>query len=525
MSNVPQNRADETNPAKNPLLDVGHGDAALLEVANATIASMRTNSQPRVPSQVDVPPTEPNHASLSAALGDSLRAAHDRHKDDKTVLPNLDAGADYLTRQRATGKVLSFLQHDTPTRRALLAAAGLDPGSISPALCGRLAESLLIALDQEQAVEQTDGPRLRPVAGYDEHPNRTPTEEGLYTRRLSEVEEQDVEWLWPQRVPLGKLTIVSGDPDLGKTFTVLDVIARITTGRDFPDAVNPFQHNRRDALWVSGEDEDGDTIKPRLRLLGADASRVHSLAFVFHTDHATGRGAKAAPPKEQMLDLGRHLEHLDEWLAAHPLVAVVAIDPLAAFLGKTDTHRNSDVRSLLMPMTKLAAKHNVAVIGINHLAKGTGGKAMYRSMGSMAFVAAARSSWLVTADPKEPKDRRLFTKMKANLATEDVGGLAFRVGGHIATGLLWEEGTVATTADEALHVEERDTKAPAKAEAKEWLRELLKDGEVMADDVWSKATADGLCQKTVNVAKKELGVRTRKTGGKGAPWAWTLSDT
>ncbi|MCX7422104.1 MAG: AAA family ATPase [Planctomycetia bacterium] len=321
---------------------------------------------------------------------------------------------------------------------------------------------------------------------------------------------RDVEWLWHQRVPLGKLTLISGDPNLGKTWTVLYMIARITTGRPFPDSANPFE-NRRNALWVSGEDEDEDTIRPRIDLLGGDPTRVHSLAFVFHDG------------KERTLSLGEHLNHIDNWLIRNPLVSVVAIDPFAAFLGKIDSHRNSDVRGLLTPLMKLASKHKVAIIGINHLSKGDGSSAMYRGMGSIAFVAAARSSWMVSRDPKGPADRRLFTNVKNNLASEDVGGLAFRVGPD-HNGIRWEDGIVRVTADETLQHPDK-SRAPQRAEAKEWLLDLLKDGPVSAADVWTKSKADGMCEKTVKLAKKELGVRTKKSGGAGEPWLWSLSKS
>ena len=124
---------------------------------------------------------------------------------------------------------------------------------------------------------------------------------GLNTRRLSAVQPTEVEWLWPNRIPLGTLTLLNGDPDLGKGMIVTDVSARITTGRHFPDCKNPFG-KRREVLFVSVEDEDEDTIRPRIDLLKGDPSRVHSLAFVFHEG------------KENVLNLVLHLDDLDRWL-------------------------------------------------------------------------------------------------------------------------------------------------------------------------------------------------------------------
>jgi putative DNA primase/helicase len=199
---------------------------------------------------------------------------------------------------------------------------------------------------------------------------------------------------------------------------------------------------------------------------------------------------------------------------------LVVIDPFAGFIGKVDSHNNSAVRSLLTPLSKLAKKYGVTILGINHLNKGSGDNAMYRGMGSIAFVAAARSSWLVAKDPNNPEDRRLFTRVKNNLAGEDVGGLAYRVGKAYG-GISWEKGKVATTADQALRVPDPE-KAPARSSAKEWLQQLLKDGPVPSKDVWGEAESLRMCEKTVKSAIKELGVVSKKGEGKDAPWTMRL---
>lgn len=475
---------------------------------------------------------EPNGTPTPKRLADvpGLCEAIEQHKNDPTTWVECAPVAEEPTtfaKLRASARTAEFLQHDTPERRALLTAAGVDPGAFPPKFWARFGSELYADVDCEEAAERglwgklfKSGPAPEPTGeGITTGPAPEPMEEGLITRRLSEVEARDVEWLWPQRFPLGCLSLLSGDPGIGKTWATLDMLARVTTGRPFPDAPTPPPESRtwRDrghVLWVSGEDGDEDTIKPRFLKLGGDTSRFHSLAGV----RLVG---KSGEPREQSLNLGRHLELLDRWLAEHPLATAVAIDPLAAFLGGTDTHRNSDVRGLLTPLNKLARERRVAVIGINHLSKGGGDKAAYRSIGSIAFVAAARSCWQVSVDNKAPKDRRLFTKVKSNLTSEDVGGLAFRVGKHVG-GFMWEQGTIDTTADEALRPAD-DTRAPARTKAKEWLRELLKGGAVPAAEVQSKAEAEGLCWKTITSAKAEAGVQVVKTGGKGAPWVWSLS--
>jgi hypothetical protein len=426
---------------------------------------------------------------------------------------------------RNFASVLAFLEQDSPEREAMLKKIGLQKNALSTRLCSAYARSVLAVLDSDQPGrmygrrwEETRRDEMALEPNSNSEPIQLLFKKGLITRRLCEVQEHEVDWLWWQRIPKGKLSLINGDPDLGKTWLILDVMARITTGRPLPDGTpNPFNGLRRDVLWASAEDDDEDTVKPRFRMLDGDMTRFHSLQFV----RVIEDGKNGRREVERTLKLSEDLDRLGLFLETHPLIVMVGLDPLAAFLGKIDSHRNADVRALLTPLKGLAAEYHVAVVGNNHLSKGDGDNAMYRGMGSIAFVAAARSSWLVTKDPKQPKDRRLFTEIKGNNRSENISGLAFHVGPDWK-GISWEENSrVQITADEALR-STGDSRAPQLAEAMEWLQEVLKDGPVPADDVLGQAKADGICINTLRSAKKKLGVRTRKSGGPGEPWMWFL---
>jgi hypothetical protein len=400
--------------------------------------------------------------------------------------------------------VIQHLHHDGPERRALLKAAGLGSDALSARQCAAVARGLMRTIEEDYPGRECVLWAALP------YPDRKagPPEEGLNTRRLSGVAQSEVCWAWPGRIPLAKLTMICGDPEAGKTWLILDVISRLTTGRAFPDGARP-PWGPCDCLFVTAEDGLADTIRPRVQAMGGDPSRVHVLDFVQEGDPKTGRQAA--------LELGRHMDLLDDYLARHPMIRLVGLDPLSAFLGRVDSHRNSEVRGVLGPLAKLAERRGPAVVGINHLTKGEG-PALYRGMGSIGFNAAARAVWQVSKDKDDPA-RRLFLLVKMNIAP-DPGGLAFEISPR---GLSWGKGRVDTTADEAARPPDRDAGTSARAEARGWLRDLLKDGPVPASDVWAKAKADGLCVKTVKAAKRELGVESDTTGGTGAPWTWALS--
>src|SRR5216117_2885266 len=91
-------------------------------------------------------------------------------------------------------------------------------------------------------------------------------------QRISQLTPQSVAWLWPERLALGKLAMLDGDPGLGKSLLALDLCARLSTGRPMPDgSAGPGPAN---ALVLEAEDGQQDTVRPRLEALGADLERV-----------------------------------------------------------------------------------------------------------------------------------------------------------------------------------------------------------------------------------------------------------
>ena len=195
---------------------------------------------------------------------------------------------------------------------------------------------------------------------------------------------------------------------------------------------------------------------------------------------------------------------------------------MTAYLGKTDSHKNADIRGLLAPLSELAGQYRVAMVAVTHLNKGGGSNALYRAMGSLAFVAAARAAWLVVPDADNPK-RRLFLCAKNNIGP-DRGGLAYELlpCGDVAY-VAWDSKPVTATADEALGAvirkgEERKTgKVAASAE---WLKEQLDKGPVPMRELEARWHDAGISEASVRRAAGKLGIVPRKLP-KG-PWVWSL---
>ena len=343
----------------------------------------------------------------------------------------------------------------------------------------------------------------------------------LVTRRLSEIEAKRVRWLWPGRIARGKLTIIAGHPGLGKSQITASIAAVVTTGGHWP--VDRQQCAPSDVLFLSAEDDPADTLRPRLEAAGANLERVHVADSV--VAGYTGDGTQ----RLRSFSLADDLQALTRRLAELGDVALAVIDPITAYLGDTDSHKNAEIRGLLAPLSELAARHNTAIIGVSHLTKTAGGLALMRVTGSLGFVAAARAAYLVAVDPAN-KARRFFLPLKNNLGP-DLAGLAFsieavtvvsRTGPLETSRVLWESAAVSVTADETIHAGEntyRDTSA--QDDAIDWLRETLANGPLPATQVFDRAKAEGIAKKTLQRASKTLGVEKIKLA-MDAGWSWSI---
>jgi len=375
----------------------------------------------------------------------------------------------------------------------LLALPGLGEGEdISNWLDnGGTASELLQLVDQTKSFKPTTTARETIV--WERNSEYIPTPILI---RLEDVEPQKVEWLWDNRIPLGKLSMLVGDPGLGKSFLTLYIAAQVTTGRPWAD--DPFKQpiQKGSVIILSAEDDVSDTIVPRLKDHEADLTRIRAIQGITYDDPKCEGSCH--------FNVTKHLSALEQAIAETPETRLVVIDPLTAYMGKTDSHKNAEVRGVLAPLSALAATHQLAVVGVSHLTKNQGTKAIYRTLGSLAFTAAARAVWVVSKDRDNP-NRRLLTPAKANLSI-DPGGLAFSI---IDGVVAFEPDRIEMTTDEAL-CSETDDGIGALEEAKNFLKECLKDEPTPSVEVFKQAKENRISERTLNRAKKALDVKSYK---------------
>lgn len=357
--------------------------------------------------------------------------------------------------------------------------------------------------------DPNQNPNYGPRPSFEEPKQVSPV--GAILRCISDIPPQKLCWLWPGRVPLGKLTLFAGDPGLGKSFVTLDAVARVTRGRVWPDGSQNIESGS--AIILSAEDDPADTIRPRLEAAGADLSEVHILEAVRHIKLSG----------ESVLDqfsLQTDIDALQDAALLLEDVRLVVIDPISAYLGGTDSHVNSKVRGLLAPLVAMCQSLRIAIILVDHLSK-SNRPALYRPNGSIAFTAAARAVWFFAKSLDDPATR-LMLPGKLNLAPDQTGlsyTLCEQEPGAVC--VAWG-GPVSDTADSVLQPEDAEERSE-RLEATDWLQDQLASGPISANRIKADSNSAGLAWITVRRAKDALGVITSKDSFESG-WYWRLPD-
>lgn len=330
---------------------------------------------------------------------------------------------------------------------------------------------------------------------------------GAVLRCVADVQPERVDWLWLHRIPLGKMTVLDGDPGLGKSTLTLDLAARVSRGTPMPD-----QAERREpagVILLSAEDGIADTIRPRLEAAGADLTRVEVLTAVRDAE-----GLSRPPRVPDDVSMIREA-------ALRSGARLIVLDPLMAFLGgKVDSHRDQDVRSALHLVAELAEETGAAVLVVRHLNKTQGGHAVYRGGGSIGIIGAARAGLIVGPDPKD-ETRRVLAVSKSNLGPVPPS-LAYRLVPVGETSTISWEGDADCSAGEMLAAQREDSEGgESRSEIEAFLREALADGPVAIRKLQREAEQAGIQYRTLNRALHRIGAKRTKAGMAGG-WYWSL---
>lgn len=328
---------------------------------------------------------------------------------------------------------------------------------------------------------------------------------------MDTVTAQPVQWLWWPYLPLGKLVMLDGDPGVGKSLFTLQLAAVLSRGLPLPD-----QHGKplgwdggpQTTILLAREDSLADTVKPRLEAAGADAARVKVFqGYEDQDQHVHAFTFQDMPLLERVM-----VEHQPR---------LVIIDPLQAYLGsKVDMAKSNQTRPLLEALGQLAERFTCTILVVRHFTKpGEGSaKAIYRGMGGMDFMGAARIGLGIETHPGDPRKSLLYHS-KSNIGPLGRTQVFSKEQGR------FEWRSVSRITGEDLAGSGRGPDPRTYLSCLLWLEHRLEGGLPWpAADILDAGQEEGYKRDMLHRAKKALGVVSKK-GSEEADdgWTWRLS--
>ena len=284
--------------------------------------------------------------------------------------------------------------------------------------------------------------------------------------KMSEIQSQEVAWLWFPFIPYGKLSIVQGDPGDGKSTLILNIAAKLSMGECIDENMNITEPVN--VIYQTAEDGLADTVKPRLEAANADCSRI---SIIDESDRSVS-----------MTD-----DRIEEAIKRENAKLCI-FDPIQAYLGgDTDMNRANEVRPVFRKLGMIAEKTGCAIVLIGHLNKSSGTQSTYRGLGSIDIMAAVRSLIFIGKVRKDPTTRVLIHE-KSSLAPPGET-MAFKLGDE--EGFRWV-GAYEISADELLDGKEGKATETKLERGAKLIRELLADKkEISIRELDEKAKEQG----------------------------------
>ncbi|HEY6766532.1 MAG TPA: AAA family ATPase [Candidatus Sulfotelmatobacter sp.] len=365
-----------------------------------------------------------------------------------------------------------------------------------------------------EALAKVKGSYPKPV--YEVKP-----ESGLiYTlQSLNEVEETSLSWLWNECLPDNQLVHFAGASSEGKSPVTLDLIARITTGKEWPDGT-PNSLGPRSVILMAGEDDLADTVKPRLRLAGADISKVHTFNVTARReDKETTLGAAIDRDYQGLVNAVRSLDDL----------SLIVIDPITNYLGKQSMNKEEDVRgNISMPLKALAQSSRVCVITVGHLNKrDKEATVLQRSMGAGAFTGVPRKVFVFGNDPEDDnKHAHIMTEVRDKQVAIQYKTVALPDPEGIQKSPIikieWGK-SVEVDADEVVNAPKAQEKSIT-SKAALLITGMLRTGAKRKAELDQALKENGIDPEKIkwSTIKKRCKAEAKPLPGKGAGWEWFL---
>ena len=240
-------------------------------------------------------------------------------------------------------------------------------------------------------------------------PQKPKAEPGLLLQKFSDIQEREINWLWKNRIIIGGVTIITGPVGNTKSLLTIDLATRVSLGAPHPDGSGTCPQGE---VLILGHEDDHEAVqKPRLVAAGADCDKI------YYVHGKVQNLAEDTAEDADRLQLEHDTKLIKKALQQNPNIKLLVFDPLPEFIGG-DHNSSAEVRSALMPLTKVAQEFDIAVIAICHQNKKQGLSAVQTIAGSGGFSQVARTILAVLNDPEDDDKtgtrRRVMVVAKSN---------------------------------------------------------------------------------------------------------------
>lgn len=348
--------------------------------------------------------------------------------------------------------------------------------------------------------------------------NRKPKNTFLELGTFLGKKPSNPKWLWSNFIPAAALTILYGRAEVGKTTIAMSIIATLSNGGNWP--VTNEQAPTCSVLLQESEDDFNRTLG-LLMAQGANLSRVIPMGLINECE------------VRRPFSISKDLSRLEEVIEKNPDIKLIVLSPITAFVDINDQNSAAQLRRALTPLFDFIHRTGVAVLGIAHPRKGTGGHVHDSLSGSHVWIDAARSVLLAIEDLENP-DRRYMGTAKLNVSKDklthfytiegvDVEGENSEIvkTSKIAWGDQFASESVKSIFD---RLGEYGTKDDSK-DVSDWLEGYLFDGPRTVTEVREAAIADGFqyVHRTFQKALERIrGYTYREKDGFASKWLWSL---
>lgn len=323
--------------------------------------------------------------------------------------------------------------------------------------------------------------------------------QGLSWERLKQA-VQPINWDWPGWLPSGFLTIVAGEPGIGKSMLCLRIAASYIEGKDFPDGT-PFTGKRGRVVWCEGEGSQALNIA-RAEAWGLKTSGIVSPL----PDAFTGF----------RMDDEMHLLNL-LFVCRQPQVRLLVMDSLTSLVGggpSGSAASNKTVQGIpqaMQALREIGRYLRIPILLTHHLRKRTtadrdGAVNLDRIRGTSKIAQMARVIWILdTPNHNDPAHRRLAVAKNNLMIPPDPLGM--RINHH---GLHFDEPPQPT----------QNNNPTQQQIAASFLLKILQDGPVPAVEIFAAAGHAGIPKPTLRRAKKNLNIQSHRLPD--LSWTWSL---